>query len=47
MILVLTVTIPIFVVILAGYISAKRGIMGKESIKAFTSFVFYLSLIHI
>lgn len=44
MILVLTVTIPIFVVILAGYISAKRGIMGKESIKAFTSFVFYFCL---
>tara|TARA_R110002110_G_scaffold284987_2_gene499263 strand:+ start:29313 stop:30242 length:930 start_codon:yes stop_codon:yes gene_type:complete len=44
MILVLTVTIPIFVVILAGYISAKRGIMGKESIKAFTTFVFYFCL---
>ena len=44
MILVLTVTIPIFVVILAGYIAAKRGIMSKESIKAFTSFVFYFCL---
>ncbi len=44
MILVLTVTIPIFIVIFAGYISAKRGIMGRESIKAFTTFVFYLCL---
>ncbi len=44
MILVLTVTIPIFVVILAGYVAAKRAIMGKESIKAFTSFVFYFCL---
>ncbi len=44
MILVLTVTIPIFVVILAGYVFAKRGIMGKESIRAFTSFVFYFCL---
>ena len=44
MILVLTVTIPIFVVILAGYIAARRGIMGRESIKAFTTFVFYICL---
>lgn len=44
MILVLTVTIPIFVVILAGYVSARRGIMGRDSIKAFTAFVFYFCL---
>lgn len=41
MVLVLTVTIPIFIVILAGYLSAKKGMMGPESIKAFTNFVFY------
>jgi hypothetical protein len=44
MILVLTVTIPIFVVIIAGFVSAKRGFMSRDSIKAFTSFVFYFCL---
>ena len=44
MILILTVTVPIFVVLAAGYLAARRGIMGAESIKAFTAFVFYFCL---
>lgn len=44
MILIVTVTVPIFVVLAAGYFAARRGSMGPESIKAFTSFVFYFCL---
>lgn len=44
MILILTVTIPIFIVISAGYVSARMGMMTFQSIRAFTSFVFYFCL---
>jgi len=44
MILVLTVTIPIFVVMFAGYFSARKGYIDKTGIKALTSFVFYFTL---
>ena len=44
MILVLTVTIPIFVVMFAGYFSARKGYIDRTGIKALTSFVFYFTL---
>lgn len=44
MILVLTVTIPIFVVLFAGYYSARKGYIDKGGIKVMTSFVFYFTL---
>jgi predicted permease len=42
--LILTVTIPIFTVMLAGYFSARRGLIGPAGIQAFTGFVFYFAL---
>lgn len=44
MTLIVTVTVPIFIVVFAGYFAARRGIMGRDSIRAFTSFVFYFCL---
>jgi hypothetical protein len=44
MTLIVTVTVPIFIVIYAGFFAARRGVMGRDSIRAFTSFVFYFCL---
>lgn len=42
--LVLTVTLPLFFVILAGYLTARRGLIDAAGIKGITGFVFYFAL---
>jgi predicted permease len=44
MIPILTITLPIFVVILAGYLSAWRGLIDGPGIRGLTGFVFYFAL---
>jgi len=40
----LTITLPIFAVILAGYVSAWRGLIDPPGIRGLTAFVFYFAL---
>lgn len=42
--LVLTITLPLFIVMLAGFLSAKRGLIEPAGIKGITGFVFYFAL---
>ena len=42
--LVLTTTLPLFVVILAGYLSARRGLIQPAGIRGITGFVYYFAL---
>ncbi len=44
MLLILTTTLPLFILILAGFLSARRGLMQKPGIKGLNDFVFYFSL---
>jgi len=44
MLLLLTITFPIFAVILAGYLSAWRGLIDSPGIKGLTGFVYYFAL---
>lgn len=44
MLLILTTTLPLFVLILAGYVSAWRGLIDRAGIKGLTGFVFYFAL---
>lgn len=44
MLLILTITLPIFVLILAGYLSAWRGLIDQAGIRGLTNFVFYFAL---
>lgn len=44
MLLILTVTLPLFVLILAGYLSAWRGLIDRPGIKGINGFVFYFAL---
>jgi predicted permease len=44
MLLVFTTTLPLFVLILAGYVSARRGLIDAGGIRGLTGFVFYFSL---
>lgn len=42
--LILTITLPIFVLIFAGYVSARRGLIDQGGIRGLTGFVFYFAL---
>ncbi len=42
--LVLTITLPLFFVILAGYLTARRGLIDAAGIRGITGFVFYFVL---
>lgn len=42
--LILTIALPIFVLILAGYLSARRGFIDRAGIQGLTGFVFYFTL---
>ena len=42
--LIVTITLPLFVLILAGYLSARRGLIDKAGIRGLTGFVFYFAL---
>lgn len=44
MLLVFTTTLPLFVLILAGYVSARRGLIDQGGIRGLTGFVFYFTL---
>ncbi len=44
MTIVLTITLPLFVLILAGYVMAWRGVIDGPGIKGLTSFVYYIAL---
>ena len=44
MLLILTVTLPLFFVILAGYVAAKRMLISNAGVKGLTGFVFHLAL---
>ena len=44
MLLIFTVTLPLFVLILAGYLSAWRGLIDRPGIKGLNGFVFYFAL---
>ena len=42
--LVPTITLPLFFVILAGFVTARRGLIDAAGIKGITGFVFYFAL---
>ncbi len=42
--LVLTITLPLFFVILAGFLTARQGLIDAAGIKGITGFVFYFAL---
>jgi predicted permease len=44
MLLTLTVTLPLFVLILAGWLSSRHGLIEKPGIKGLNDFVFYFTL---
>jgi len=44
MLLLLTITLPIFAVILSGYLTAWRGLIDAAGIKGLTGFVYYFAL---
>jgi predicted permease len=44
MLLVFTTTLPLFVLILAGYVSARAELIDRAGIRGLTGFVFYFSL---
>jgi predicted permease len=44
MILILTVTLPLFVLILAGYVSRRSKLIDQAGVRGLTGFVFYFAL---
>lgn len=44
MLLLITITLPLFVVILAGYLIAWRGLIDAAGIRGLTGFVYYFAL---
>ena len=41
---ILNVVLPVFGLVLTGYIAGKIGVLGKASSEALNGFVFYFSL---
>ncbi len=44
MLLILTVTLPLFFLILAGYVAARRALIDQPAIRGLTGFVYYFTL---
>ena len=41
---VLTVTLPLFALVLAGFISFRKGMLSAEGVKGIANFAFYCAL---
>lgn len=44
MLLLITITLPLFVVILAGYLTARRSLIDGAGVRGLTGFVYYFAL---